>query len=53
MPTLQLGDLVSVYYKDPDGIDLATPDSVRYVVYNINYSRSVGGPQMTVYLSEV
>lgn len=53
MPTLQLGDLVNVYYKDPDGIDLVTPDSVRYVVYNINYSRSVGGPQMTVYLSEV
>jgi hypothetical protein len=53
MPTLQLGDLVNVYYKDPDGIDLVTPESVRYVVYNINYSRSVGGPQMTVYLSEV
>jgi hypothetical protein len=53
MPTLQLGDLVNVYYKDPDGIDLVTPDSVRYVVYNINYSRSVGGPQMTAYLSEV
>jgi hypothetical protein len=53
MPTLQLGDLVNVYYKDSDGIDLVTPDSVRYVVYNINYSRSVGGPQMTVYLSEV
>jgi hypothetical protein len=53
MPTLQLGDLVNVYYKDADGIDLITSDSVRYVVYNINYRRSVTGPEMTVYLSEV
>ncbi len=53
MPTLQLGDLVNVYYKDSEGIDLITPESVRYVVYNINYRRSVSGPEMTVYLSEV
>jgi hypothetical protein len=53
MPTLQLGDLVSINYKDNDGIDLVSPESTTYVVYNINYSRSVGGPEMTVYLSEV
>jgi hypothetical protein len=53
MPTLQLGDLVNVYYKDSDGIDLVSPESVKYVVYNINYSRSIDGPTMTVYLSEV
>jgi hypothetical protein len=53
MPTLQLGDLVNIYYKDSDGIDLVTPESVRYVVYNISYSRSVSGPSMSVYLSEV
>jgi hypothetical protein len=53
MPTLQLGDIVNVYYKNSDGIDLVTPETTRYVVYNINYSRSVEGPAMTVYLSEV
>ena len=53
MPTLQLGDLVNINYKDADGIDLVSPESTTYVVYNINYSKSVGGPEMTVYLSEV
>lgn len=53
MPTLQLGDLVNIYYKDADNIDLVAPESTRYVVYNINYNRSVSGPSMTVYLSEV
>jgi hypothetical protein len=52
-PTLQLGDLVNIYYKDQDGVDLVSPESTKYVVYNINYSRSVEGPSMTVYLSEV
>ena len=53
MPTLQLGDLVNISYKDADGIDLVSSESVNYVVYNINYSKSLGGPEMTVYLSEV
>jgi hypothetical protein len=53
MPTLQLGDLVNINYKDADGIDLVSPESTNYVVYNISYSKSVGGPEMTVYLSEV
>jgi hypothetical protein len=53
MPTLQLGDLVTINYKDSSGVDLVTPESVKYVVYNINYSRSISGPDMTVYLSEV
>jgi hypothetical protein len=53
MPTLQLGDLVNIEYKDSEGIDLISPTTTKYVVYNINYSKSVGGPDMTVYLSEV
>lgn len=53
MPTLQLGDIVNISYKDSDGVDLITPDSVKYVVYNINYLRSIDGPSTTVYLSEV
>jgi hypothetical protein len=53
MPILQLGDVVNINYKDNDGIDLVSPSSTKYVVYNINYSKSLGGPEMTVYLSEV
>ena len=53
IPTLQLGDIVTVNYKDSSGLDLVTPDSSRFVVYNIDYSRSNNGPSMTAYLSEV
>ena len=53
MPILQLGDLVNIDYKDNEGIDLVSPISTKYVVYNIDYAKSVGGPEMTVYLSEV
>jgi hypothetical protein len=53
IPTLQLGDIVTVNYKDSSGLDLVTSDSSRFVVYNIDYSRNNGGPSMTAYLSEV
>jgi hypothetical protein len=53
IPTLQLGDIVTMNYKDSSGLDLVTSDSSRFVIYNIEYSRSVEGPSMTVYLSEV
>ena len=53
IPTLQLGDIVTVDYKDSSCLDLVTSDSSRFVVYNIEYSRSGSGPSMTVYLSEV
>ena len=53
IPTLQLGDIVTLDYKDNSGLDLVTSDSSRFVVYNIEYARSESGPSMTVYLSEV
>jgi len=53
IPTLQLGDIVTINYKDSTNLDLVTPDSTRFVVYNIEYSRGVEGPDMTAYLSEV
>jgi hypothetical protein len=53
IPTLQVGDMVNINYKDNEGVDvLASPDT-RFVVYNIDYSKAVEGPNMTVYLSEV
>ena len=52
-PTIQLGDIVSIDYKNNDNLDLVTSATSRFVVYNIEYSRSLSGPDMTVYLSEV
>jgi hypothetical protein len=53
IPTLQLGDIVTVDYKDSSGLDLITSNISRFVIYNIEYARSISGPSMTVYLSEV
>ena len=53
IPTLQLGDIVTIDYKDSSGLDLVTSSDTRFVVYNIEYTRNNSGPNMTVYLSEV
>jgi hypothetical protein len=53
IPTIQLGDIVTIEYKNSTGLDLVTDSSSRFVVYNIEYSRSLEGPSMTLYLSEV
>lgn len=52
MPTLQLGDIVSIKYSSKDQKD-SLPENTRFVVYNISYSRDSSGPEMEVYLSEV
>lgn len=53
IPTLQLGDIVTINYQNSDGLDLVADATDRFVVYNIEYSRGSSGPSMTVYLSEV
>ena len=53
IPTLQLGDIVTVDYKDSSGLDLVASNISRFVIYSIEYARSVSGPSMTIYLSEV
>jgi hypothetical protein len=53
IPTLQLGDIITIDYKDSNGLDLVTSNSSRFVIYNIDYSRSGSGPSMTIYVSEV
>jgi hypothetical protein len=53
IPTLQLGDIVTLDYKDSNGLDLVTSSDSRFVVYNIEYTRNNSGPNMTIYLSEV
>ena len=52
-PTIQLGDIVTIDYKDSNDLDLVATENDRFVVYNIEYSRNVDGPDMTIYLSEV
>jgi hypothetical protein len=53
IPILQIGDIVTVDYKDNNNLNLVTSDDTRFVVYNIDYARSNNGPSMTVYLVEV
>ena len=52
-PTIQLGDIVTINYKDANGIDLVTSDKSRFVVYNIEYTRTPNGPNMKIYVSEI
>jgi len=52
-PMIQLGDIVSIYMKDNDGVDAFASEDSRFVVYNIEYSKATEGPQMTLFLSQV
>ncbi len=53
IPTLQLGDIVTIDYKNNEGLDLVSTSGERFVIYNMEYTRSNSGPGMTLYLSEV
>jgi hypothetical protein len=53
LPTLQLGDIVSIDYKSKDGKEQVSLSDSRFVVYNIEYRRTERGPSMNVFLSEV
>ena len=53
MPVLQLGDIVTINYKDSENIDQIASSETRFVVYQIDYSGTAEGPEMTVFLSEV
>ena len=53
MPILQLGDIVNINYINNEGLDVVASPTTRFVVYNIDYSKTIDGPNMTVYLSEV
>lgn len=50
---LQLGDIVQITMSDSDGAELLVSSDKRFVVYSIQYDRSVSGPETIVYLSEV
>jgi hypothetical protein len=52
IPTIQLGDIVTLDYEEK-GTNMVSSPSSRFVVYNIDYTKNVEGPEMTVFLSEV
>jgi hypothetical protein len=51
-PMIQLGDIVKIDYVENGINKIQTKDS-RFVVYNIEYSKTKDGPEMSVFLSEV
>ena len=52
---LQLGDIVTINYKDlqGDGISIISPDDTRFVIYNMEYKKDSSGLSTTLYLVEV
>jgi hypothetical protein len=52
-PTIQLGDIVEIDYNDTTGNAQTLSQEKRFIVYHIEYSRSIDGPEMTLFLSEV
>lgn len=53
MPIIQLGDIVKLEYIDNEDLDVLGSENKKFVVYNIDYSKTVDGPNMKIYLSEV
>jgi uncharacterized delta-60 repeat protein len=52
LPILQLGDVVEFDYRT-NNFNQISEQGQRFVIYNIEYSRSLGEVSMNVYLSEV
>ena len=52
---LQLGDIVTINYKDlqGDGINIISPEETRFVIYNMEYRKDQSGLSTTLYLVEV
>lgn len=53
MPHIQLGDVLEVDYESKEGVSQIAKRSQRFVVYNIEYTKSVAGINMNLFLSEV
>ena len=53
LPTVQLGDIVEIDYKNENNVDEVSVEGTRFVVYSINYQKDSSGPTMTLFLSEV
>jgi hypothetical protein len=52
-PTIQLGDIANIKYKDSFDNDIISPEEERFVIYHMEYTKNNNGPEMTLYMSEV
>lgn len=50
---LQLGDIIEINYKNNEGLDIISDSSKRFVIYNMEYNKTMGDESMTMYLAEV
>jgi hypothetical protein len=50
---LQLGDIVQINYKNNEGIDVISDENKRFVIYNMEYSKSAEEENSTMFLVEV
>ena len=52
---LQLGDIVNINYKDAQGqgINIISPETSRFIIYNMEYKKDASGLSTTIYLIEV
>jgi hypothetical protein len=52
-PLIQIGDIVSIDYKDASGMDIFGTTGSQFVVYSIEYQKEANGPSMVLHVSEV
>ena len=52
-PTIQLGDIITMSYRDHHDNDILVSSGRQFVVYSIEYSKAVGSAEMTIYATEV
>lgn len=53
VPHLQLGDIVNIDYKTPEGVDVISDVDKKYVVYNIEHKLSEGEIATVINVAEV
>lgn len=53
IPTLQLGDIVTIDYVSNNSFEELAEKDTKFVVYSIDYQKRSSGPSMKLYLSEV
>jgi len=49
----QLGDIVTINYKNNEGLNMISEEDTRFIIYNMEHSKDQAGEKTTVYLVEV
>jgi hypothetical protein len=52
MPHLQLGDIVTIEYTMPDGVEYVD-STTRFIINDITYSRTTEGPNQIIKVVQV